>query len=129
MNKKLLIAGTILGILGIILGAFAAHGLEKVVNENSIKSFETGVRYQMYHAFLLLIVANFSFMTNKVKSRLLVLVLVGVLFFSFSIYGLATNALTSFDFKNIAFITPIGGLILILAWALMLMSFLKTKFD
>ena len=55
MNKKLLITGSILGILGIILGAFAAHGLKELVDVDAIKSFETGVRYQLYHAFLFLI--------------------------------------------------------------------------
>lgn len=129
MNKKLLISGSILGILAIILGAFAAHGLEKLVDINSIKSFETGVRYQMYHAFLLLILGSTSFISNRVKSRLLVLVLLGVFFFSFSIYGLATNDLTGFDFKTIAFITPIGGLVLIMAWVLMLINILKSKRD
>lgn len=129
MNKKLLIAGSILGILGIILGAFAAHGLEKLVDQDGIKSFETGVRYQMYHAFLLLILGATSFVDQKIKSRLLILILLGVLFFSFSIYGLATNNLTSFDFKSIAFITPIGGLVLIAAWILMLINILKTKRD
>lgn len=129
MNKKLLLTGAVLGILGIILGAFAAHGLEKLVDENSIKSFETGVRYQMYHAFLLLILGGTTFVNEKVKFRLLILILLGVFFFSFSIYGLALNDLISFNFKNIAFITPIGGLILIVAWVLMLISILKTKRD
>jgi len=129
MNKKLLIAGSVLGILGIILGAFAAHGLEKLVDTDAIKTFETGVRYQMYHAFLLLILGSTHFLPERIKSRILVLVIVGVFFFSFSIYALATNSLTSFDFKTIAFITPVGGLILILAWVLMLITILKTKTD
>ncbi|TCK65129.1 uncharacterized membrane protein YgdD (TMEM256/DUF423 family) [Winogradskyella wandonensis] len=129
MNKKLLVSGAILGILGIILGAFAAHGLEKLVDDTAIKSFETGVRYQMYHAFLLLLLGGTSIIREKTKFRVLVLVLIGILFFSFSIYGLATNSLTSFNFKTIAFITPIGGLLLILAWVVMLMDILKTKSD
>lgn len=51
MNKTLLTTGAILGILGIILGAFAAHGLQKLVDADAIATFETGVRYQIYHAF------------------------------------------------------------------------------
>lgn len=129
MNKKLLITAAILGILGIILGAFAAHGLEKLVDAKAIKSFETGVRYQMYHAFFLLILGNTSFISKKAKSYILALVILGVFFFSFSIYGLAANALTSFDFKAIAFVTPIGGLLLILAWLVLLINILKTKLD
>ncbi|RNC87791.1 MAG: DUF423 domain-containing protein [Winogradskyella sp.] len=127
MNKKLLVTGSILGILGIILGAFAAHGLEELVDESAIDSFKTGVRYQIYHAFLLLFIGATSFLTNKAKSAIYILVIVGVVFFSFSIYGLATNGLTSFDFKTVAFITPIGGLLLILAWIVMLINILKSK--
>jgi len=129
MNKKLLITGSLLGIIAIILGAFAAHGLEKLVDEKAIKSFETGVRYQMYHAFFLLILGGTSFIKEKAKSYILILVSIGVIFFSFSIYALATNSLTTFDFKTIAFMTPIGGLLLILAWILLLINILKTKVD
>ena len=129
MNKTLLIWGSILGILGIILGAFAAHGLERLVAKDAVESFETGVRYQMYHAFFLLIVGGSNFISVKFKKQILLLVLFGILFFSFSIYGLATNSLTSFDFKSIAFITPIGGLLLIIAWILLLIAVLKIKRD
>lgn len=127
MNKTILTWGSILGILGIILGAFAAHGLEKLIDKDAIETFETGVRYQMYHAFFLLILGFTNHINENNSKRILILVLLGVLFFSFSIYGLATNSLTSFDFKSIGFITPIGGLLLILAWILFLISVLKTK--
>jgi uncharacterized membrane protein YgdD (TMEM256/DUF423 family) len=129
MNKKLLITGAILGILGIILGAFAAHGLEKLLDTDTIKSFETGVRYQMYHAFFLLILGSTSFVSLKSKNIIFYLVLIGLIFFSGSIYGLATNELTNFNFKTIAMITPIGGLSLIIAWIVMLIGILKTKVD
>ena len=129
MNKKLLIAGTILGILGIILGAYAAHGLEKIVEADAVKSFETGVRYQIYHAFLFLILGGTSFISTKSKKVIFYLVILGLIFFSGSIYGLATNELSSFDFKTIALITPIGGLLLILAWAAMLIGIIRSKVD
>jgi uncharacterized membrane protein YgdD (TMEM256/DUF423 family) len=129
MNKKLLIAGSILGILGIVLGAFATHGLEKLVDADAIKTFETGVRYQIYHAFFLLILGGTSFINLKSKKIILYPVIIGVIFFSGSIYGLATNQLSGFDFKTIAWITPIGGLSLIIAWVVMLIGILKTKVD
>ncbi|MBV7268911.1 DUF423 domain-containing protein [Winogradskyella luteola] len=129
MNKKLIITGAILGILGIVLGAFAAHGLETLVNADAIKSFETGVRYQMYHAFLFLILGGTSFVSLKHKKVIFYLVLIGLIFFSGSIYGLATNELSGFDFKSIALITPIGGLSLIMAWVVLLIDILKTKVD
>jgi uncharacterized membrane protein YgdD (TMEM256/DUF423 family) len=129
MNKKLLIAGSVLGILGIILGAFAAHGLEKLVDADAVKTFETGVRYQMYHAFLLLILGMSSFVSLKSKKSIFYLALIGLVFFSGSIYGLATNVLFSFDFKTIAMITPLGGLLLIVAWVVMLIGILRSKVD
>ena len=55
------------------------------------------------------------------------LFLFGVIFFSGSIYLLATNSLTSFDFRTIGFVTPIGGLLLIMAWGVLLVSYLKKK--
>jgi len=129
MNKKILVTGAIVGIIGIVLGAFAAHGLEKLVDAEAIKSFETGVRYQIYHAFLLLILGGTSFITEKRKKVMFYLVVIGLIFFSGSIYGLATNDLSSFDFKSIAMITPVGGLLLILAWVVMLIDLLKSKVD
>ena len=117
MNKKLLITGTILGIIGIVLGAFAAHGLTKLIDADAIKTFETGVRYQMSHAFFLLILGGTTF------------VICGVIFFSGSIYGLATNMLTTFNFKTIALITPVGGLLLILSWIVMLVDIIRNKVE
>tara|TARA_Y100000815_G_scaffold274344_1_gene308127 strand:+ start:1281 stop:1670 length:390 start_codon:yes stop_codon:yes gene_type:complete len=129
MNKKLLITGSIFGILGIILGAFAAHGLQKLVDAEAIKTFETGVRYQIYHAFFLLILGATNFLNSKSKKIVFWLTILGVIFFSGSIYGLVTNELSSFDFKTIAMITPIGGLLLILAWVVMLIGIMRNKVD
>ena len=116
MEKKILILGLILGMLSIIFGAFGAHALKKVLSEESLVSFETAVRYQMYHALFLLLIANTAFLSVKEKSILFYLVLVGVLFFSGSIYLLSTSVLTGIKSKILGPITPIGGLILIVSW-------------
>ena len=129
MNKKLLITGTLLGLISIILGAFGAHGLKALVTAENIQTFETGVRYQMYHALLLLFVGSSNLIQLKTKAVIFYLTVIGIVFFSGSIYGLATNSLTSFDFTSIALITPVGGLLLILAWIVLLINFLKTRFD
>ncbi len=125
MNKTILVTGAVLGLLGICLGAFAAHGLESSISEEAIKSFETGVRYQIYHAFFLLILGATSIVSVKKKKIVYYLVIFGVLFFSGSIYGLATNDLSAFDFKSIALITPFGGLLLIMAWLALLYGLLR----
>lgn len=127
MDKKLLITSTVLGALAVVLGAFAAHGLENKLDATAMASFQTGVRYQMYHALLLLGVGALPILSKKVKQITFLLVLLGVLLFSGSIYCLSTNQLTDFDFSIIGFITPIGGLMLIISWLILLINFLKIK--
>ena len=116
MNKTIFRTGIVFGALAVILGAFGAHGLENLVDANAIQTFETGVRYQMYHAFLLLILANTNFVSEKGKRIIFYLITLGIILFSFSIFLLATNDLTSFDFKKIGLLTPLGGALLILGW-------------
>lgn len=127
MNKIILITASILGLTSVVLGAFGAHGLKELIAVEAQQTFETGVRYQMYHAILLLFVGVTSYISQKQKKIILYLTVIGLLFFSGSIYGLATNILTSFDFKTIAFITPIGGAFLIFSWVLLFVNFLKIK--
>ncbi|MGJ8591866.1 MAG: DUF423 domain-containing protein [Aquaticitalea sp.] len=129
MNKTILVTATIFGIISIILGAFAAHGLKQLISAESVQTFETGVKYQMYHALFLLFVGVTNVVQLRFKKIIFYLVLVGIIFFSGSIYALATNDLTNFDFKTIGFITPIGGLLLIMAWVVLLINFLRLKTD
>lgn len=126
MDKKLRLTGGIFGLTAVIIGAFGAHGLEKVLDASAIATFETGVKYQMYHALLLLLIPVFA-LSEKTKKIVWMLLLLGILFFSGSIYGLATNELTSFDFTKIALITPIGGTLLIVSWLLIVIHFIKSK--
>ena len=127
MNRIILSIGAVFGVLAVILGAFGAHGLKELISAEAIQTFETGVRYQVYHAFLLLIVGNSTVVSVKAKRVICWMVVIGILFFSGSIYGLATNELTTFDFKQLAFITPIGGFFLIISWLILLINFLKSK--
>lgn len=116
MKKVILITACIFGFLAVALGAFGAHGLEKLVTPDAVSTFEIGVRYQMYHAFFLFVLGILPGITPKVQRITYWLVLIGVVFFSFSIYLLAINSIMSFDFKTIGFITPIGGTLLLGAW-------------
>ena len=122
MNKKILSTATILGMIAIILGAFGAHALKKVLSVEQLVTFETGVRYQMYHALFLLFIGLMKNISLKAKKTIYFLVLFGILLFSGSIYLLATNDLTAFDFKVIGFVTPIGGLLLIVAWVVLFIN-------
>jgi uncharacterized membrane protein YgdD (TMEM256/DUF423 family) len=127
MNKKITAIAAFLGMVAIILGAFGAHALKKVLTPEQLISFETGVRYQMYQAFFLFFLATQNDILEKTKKTIFTLILSGTLFFSGSIYLLSTTGITGINFKPIGFITPIGGLLLILAWGMIGYSILKIK--
>ncbi len=127
MDKKLIATGAIFGMIAIILGAFGAHALKKMLSMEELSTFETGVRYQMYHALFLIFIGIINELSQKTKKIIYNLVVLGILLFSGSIYLLAINSLTSFDFKIIGFITPIGGMLLILAWGVLLFHTLMKK--
>ena len=127
MDKKILLVAAILGVTAIILGAFGAHGLKKVLSVEQLATFEVGVRYQMYHALFLLFIGVFTFLSDKERLVIFWLTIIGVLFFSGSIYLLATNGITNFKTKFIGPITPIGGLFLISAWSYLFYLVLSKK--
>ncbi|MGB6150759.1 MAG: DUF423 domain-containing protein [Pricia sp.] len=125
MDKTIFLTGIIFGVLAVIFGAFGAHGLEKLVDADAIQTWETGVTYQMYHALLLLILANVKAIPERQKKWIHYMIVAGIVLFSFSIYFLATNTLTGFDFKTIGFVTPVGGLLLITGWVLFGINYRK----
>ena len=127
MQKKIFIAATLLGLFGVFLGAFAAHGLRSVLPESALESFQTGVRYQMYHAFFLFFIALNSYLSALQKKYIFSLTMAGILLFSVSIYLLSTNAMTSIDFSFLGPITPFGGLLLISAWGFLLYGLINLK--
>ena len=127
MDKKIYSTDALLGMIAIILGAFGAHALKALLTPEQLVTFETGVRYQMYHALFLLFIGNMSSLSLKSKKYIYGLVLLGVVLFSGSIYLLATNSLTVFDFRIIGFVTPIGGFLLILSWIVLFMDFFNKK--
>lgn len=127
MENKILLAACTLGFLAIIFGAFGAHALKKTLTIEQLNSFETGVKYQMYHALFLLFICATQIITLKEKTIIFYLTLTGVFFFSGSIYVLTTNGLTGIKSKLIGPITPIGGLLLILSWGYLFYAILTKK--
>ena len=125
MSKHYLIWGFSFGLISIILGAFAAHALKEILTVQQLESFNTGVRYQMYHALLLVILSQLKFAHSKV---LLYLIVLGVFLFSFSIYLLNLKATLNAPFLvALGPITPIGGLLLISAWSILLVKSISTN--
>ena len=92
MTQFTLLFASILGGLAVVFGAFGAHALKKILSEEQLKSFETGVKYQMYHAIVLLVIGfNFNFETASEK-YMVYSFMAGILLFSFSIYGLVISS-------------------------------------
>lgn len=127
MDKRILSTGAVFGFIAIILGAFGAHALKEVLDANQLVSFETGVKYQMYHALFLLFLGNFNLVSEKAKKSIYFFILSGVLLFSGSIYLLATKNISNIDFRIIGILTPIGGLLMIIGWLLLFLNIINKK--
>jgi uncharacterized membrane protein YgdD (TMEM256/DUF423 family) len=119
------VIGSLYGFLAVIFGAFGAHALKKILTEDQLKSFETGVKYQMYHGILLLILGfNFNLET-PIQRYMVYCFAVGTFLFSFSIYGLILGASKGLKVRFLGPVTPIGGLLLVVGWGLLFYSFIK----
>jgi uncharacterized membrane protein YgdD (TMEM256/DUF423 family) len=105
-------------------GAFGAHLLKKKLTLEQLQSFETGVKYQMYHAIVLLVL-GFELSADVVVAKLAIYAfIIGTILFSFSIYGLVISSAKNKKLKFLGPITPIGGLFLVLGWAILLYIFI-----
>jgi uncharacterized membrane protein YgdD (TMEM256/DUF423 family) len=112
MDRVFFTLGGICGLLGVALGAFGAHALKARVDADLLMTFEVGVRYQMYHAFALLVV---GWAQTRWPSPVLTasgwLFVIGTVLFSGSLYALTFSGL-----RWLGAITPLGGLALIAGW-------------
>jgi uncharacterized membrane protein YgdD (TMEM256/DUF423 family) len=122
MEKKLIFLATFFGTTAIVLGAFGAHAIGNQLSVDSLKVYETAVKYQMYHALYLLFVSQNKALTEVTKKYIFWVIALGVLMFSGSLYLLSTNTITTLDFKFLGPVTPIGGMLLILGWLFLLRS-------
>ena len=129
MNKSFLKIGSLLGALTVIFGAFAAHAIKSRVNAETLAVFETGVRYQMYHVFAILLVGivykEFPFKSMIWAGNLF---LAGIILFSGSLYLLTYfKAIGNENMNWLGAVTPFGGTCFILGWSLILRSFYVAK--
>ena len=125
MDKKIIKTAAILGFIAIAFGAFGAHSLKKMVGALELNTFETGVRYQMYHALFLLYIGTTNIISESAKKVIYLTTLSGILFFSGSLYLLALNNFLPFNFKPFGFVTPIGGLLFLTAWFWLFVNIFK----
>ena len=118
MKEFVFIAGGIYGTLAVIFGAFGAHGLKKFLDIDQLKSFETGVKYQMYHALLLIMTGMIFPFINFSQNLMAWFLIIGVFLFSFSIYGLVLSSAKGRKMAFLGPVTPLGGLLLVMGWIL-----------
>jgi uncharacterized membrane protein YgdD (TMEM256/DUF423 family) len=123
MFKNLIIA-CFLGLSAVILGAFGAHVLKESLTSDQLLSFETAVRYQMFHAIILLFINIYDGFSIKQKNTISYIFILGILLFSGSIYAIQLTSITA---KSIWFVTPLGGLFFIMGWTSMIIIFIKKK--
>ncbi len=127
MKTLTLIIGATYGLLSIVLGAFGAHAFKKVLSVERLESFEVGVRYQMYAALFLLIVGYILNFDSGMEKWISWMMIFGTIFFSVSIYFLSFQDVWGVNLKFLGPITPIGGFMMIISWALLIAYFAKNK--
>ena len=124
MEQVILIIAGAYGTLAVLLGAFGAHGLKKVLDAEALQSFETGVRYLMYHALLLLVLMQYFDLGTGAQRVAVWLISVGVGLFSFSIFVLLWAKRKGMKLNKFALVTPLGGLMMLLGWGITVYVFL-----
>ena len=129
MKNLTLIIGGIYGLLSVILGAFGAHAFKKILSIERLESFETGVRYQIYAAFFLLIVGYILKFETSSEKWISILMIAGAFLFSVSIYFLSFQDYWGINLKFLGPITPLGGLFMIISWGMLIWYFTKAKFN
>ena len=123
MHKLFLLTGSLFGGLAVMIGAFGAHALKNVLESSGrIDTFETAVKYQFYHALALVLLGIIMLnLKHEFFNYAGYSLAIGTIIFSGSLYILCLTGITKFGM-----ITPIGGLFLIVGWALLFFGFLKT---
>jgi uncharacterized membrane protein YgdD (TMEM256/DUF423 family) len=114
--KSILTIAALSGLLAVVLGAFGAHALKKMISLEMLEVYKTGVQYQFYHTFALLAVGILMhFNTSKALKWSGYLFVVGILLFSGSLYVMTITGI-----KALGIITPFGGTVWIAAWFLLM---------
>lgn len=118
MKELILMFGGLYGTLAVVFGAFGAHALKRTLDTEQLKSFETGAKYQMYHA-LVLIILGITFPFLEISQVIMGwCFILGIFLFSFSIYGLVLSSSKGKKLKFLGPVTPLGGLLLVVGWIL-----------
>src|ERR1700754_4085811 len=129
MYKTALIAGILFAGLAVMIGAFGAHGLKPLLSPEDLQVFDTGVKYQFYHSFALLVAGTLyaSCPFKQVRSAS-VFFIIGILLFSGSLYAITLLKIKGqVGLGGVGILTPIGGLCFIIGWLLLLFAVIRKK--
>ena len=129
MYRPALTTGALFAAMGVILGAFGAHALKQHLDAVSLATFETGVRYQMYHAFALLAVGVIhAGSPNRLVRAANALFTIGIVLFSGSLYLLSLRVASgSAGLGGLGIFTPIGGVFFIAGWVALVLGITQRK--
>jgi uncharacterized membrane protein YgdD (TMEM256/DUF423 family) len=128
--KKVLKLAAVLGAISVILGAFGAHKLKELINEQSLQNWETGVRYQFYHTFAILLSGLLLMKTDLKEFRFASMAfLIGIILFSGSLYVLSLRSLIAANLLWLGPITPLGGVAFIIGWIYLFVGSSKIKLN
>lgn len=128
MNRRIILTASLFGGLAVILGAFGAHGLKNLISADAITIWAKGVEYQFYHTFALLFLSTFARFRTKLVDIAYYCFTLGVIFFSGSLYLLATREVLELGFVNfIGPVTPVGGLFFVTGWIFLFLAALKNR--
>lgn len=121
--KKYLMTGAALVFFAIVLGAFGAHGLKKILDEAHLHTFKTGVDYQMVHGLALLLLGILQKQFSELAlDRVYAFIICGIVLFCTNCYLYAIT-----DIKVFAMIVPLGGISFLVAWAMLFFSIGKIR--
>lgn len=123
ITKTLLISGSLLAMLAVVLGAFGAHGLKKVLTDEMLVVFKTAVDYHFIHALGVLLIGMLyhQFPQSSLLLWAAIAMILGIVIFSGSLYALSIT-----EIKKLGMITPLGGLAFIIGWILLAFAIYKT---
>lgn len=121
-------AGALFAALAVVLGAFGAHALKALLPTDQLMVFETGVRYQFYHSFALLVtgIAYSSFPAKNLKLAATFFI-IGIILFSGSLYAMTLLSISGTSLGPLGVVTPIGGLFFIIGWILLFLGIIKKQ--
>ena len=124
--NKILSFTAFLGFSSVLLGAFGAHMLKEKLDVDALNSFETGVKYQMFHVLAILLIYSFQKIKKTHKLRISIIFILGILCFSGSLYLISIGFVKA---TNIWFVTPLGGLLFLIGWMYLSIVFISKRFS